>query len=126
MNTRANQFMPPWLLCSALWGALAVFAVPYSAYHTDPSGVARLTLRLWMGLLVVWWVQRDARESKFDPCFEYDTFLFLAWPVLLPHYLIRTRGRGGLYLTIGLFAPAVMLAAIYLGLWLIVHRGHMP
>lgn len=43
-------------------------------------------------LVLVNWVCADAsiRGQKF--CYDFDSFLFFAWPVLGPLYLFRTRG----------------------------------
>lgn len=72
---------------------------------------------LGMALLLVAWVYEDHRQSRYWPCFEYDVFLFFAWPLVLPHYLVRTRGIRGLMIYTGFLAlyifPAVCAAIIY-------------
>lgn len=35
--------------------------------------------------------------------FEFDAFMFFAWPVLLPFYLYRTRRRRGLMIAAGVY-----------------------
>jgi hypothetical protein len=50
---------------------------------------------LWswgLPLVLVAWVINDSRKRHISLCFDYDTFMFFAWPFLLPLYLFRTRG----------------------------------
>ena len=42
------------------------------------------------------WIREDAKESGFWPAYHYGMFLWVFWPVLAPHYFLRTRGRRGL------------------------------
>jgi hypothetical protein len=79
---------------------------------------------LWgvgIGSLVVWWVRADKPSSRYWPCFDYGTFMMAWWPVLLPHYLVRTRGFSGLLIyasLVGLLIVTVVvaLAAVAIGL----------
>ena len=48
--------------------------------------------------LIVCWVKSDNLEFNYRPCFEYELFMFLWWPVLLPHYLYKTRKGEGLWI----------------------------
>ena len=99
-----------WLFCLAEGAA-------YAYYDIEPSARFAL-LRIWgLSLLLVWWVDADARATRYRPCFEYNTFMFFGWPVLLPHYLLRTRGRRGFFLIFFflalLFGPGAIAAAAY-------------
>ena len=53
------------------------------------------------------WVHADARARHVPLVQDMGLFLWLAWPVLLPWYAVRTRGRHGWPL-----ALVVMLATI--------------
>jgi len=83
-----GQLVGFWLLSGAQWAV-------YARYGVEESGLFHL-LWLWgTSLLVVWWVQADARQTGYRPCYEYGAFMFFGWPLLLPHYLLRTRGIRG-------------------------------
>jgi hypothetical protein len=49
-------------------------------------------------LVLIAWVRADRRVHEFQSPFEFDVFLFFAWPVVVPYYLYRTRGGRGLLL----------------------------
>ncbi len=88
-------------------------SMPYQVAGALPGGTVALSVRLWMSLAVVLWVAHDMRVRHCDPWFEYTAFVFIAWPVMLPHYLIRSRGRQGLKLALVFYSPVVALAILY-------------
>jgi len=53
-----------------------------------------LAWRVGVPLLVVYWLRADSKRAGYWPCFEYDGFVFWAWPLALPHYLVHTRDIG--------------------------------
>jgi hypothetical protein len=48
------------------------------------------------------WVADDARRTRYWPAYHYALFLFTFWFFAIPHYVLRTRGRGGLLAAGGL------------------------
>ena len=72
-----------------------------------------LTFIFFIGMLwaVGWWLRTDSRRrgvlSVYDPGF----FLCLAWPLIMPYYLVKTREAKGLLIVLG-FAAAYLGAAI--------------
>jgi len=44
----------------------------------------------------------DRRARAFDVPFEFDAFVFWAWPVVVPYYLYRSRGGRGLLLALSI------------------------
>jgi|RhiMetdeSRZDD1v2_1073273.scaffolds.fasta_scaffold239879_3 hypothetical protein len=97
---------------------LSVLQAAYAYHNVPPSTLAEFIRQWGMGLLFVWWVKADSRQTRYWPCYDFDTFLFFGWPVLLPYYLFRTRGLRGFYLVfafLGLWsAPALAAALVYL------------
>jgi len=67
--------------------------------------------RLEFALLLAVWVRMDRRRYAFTGPFEFDAFVFFAWPVAVPYYLYKTRGRIGL-----LFALLLCLLAAIPGI----------
>ena len=63
----------------------------------------------------VLWVAQDARRTGYWPAYHYGLYLWICWFILIPHYVIKTRGRAGVALTLGLtvllWAPVVSAAA---------------
>lgn len=113
---RQRWFSPlGWLVAFSLlcWGQQAT----YAHYGIEGSGLSQLLWRWGTALLLVWWVQADARETKYRPCYEYSAFMFFGWPLLLPYYLLRTRGIRGVFLMgfffMLFFAPWVVAWAVF-------------
>jgi hypothetical protein len=57
------------------------------------------------------WVISDARKRRKNLCYDYDSFIFFAWPIMLPAYLFRTRGWRAL-ITLLSFAGICALASL--------------
>src|ERR1043166_3152871 len=66
---------------------------------------------------VALWIQIDAYERGRSPAYDFDTLVFILWPVVGPVYLFRTRGAsafGPLCAFIGVTALAPLFA-LFLG-----------
>jgi hypothetical protein len=80
---------------------------------TPTEALWALTYRLFL----VAWVRADMRSHDFTAPYEFDAFLFFAWPVALPYYFCKTRGPRGLFAAIGVF----LLIAVPDAVWSFVH-----
>ena len=60
---------------------------------------------LWV---IGWWLLRDSRKRGVKWVFDMGLFLYIAWPLIMPYYLLKTRGAKGLLVILG-------FAAAYLG-----------
>lgn len=54
-------------------------------------------------LLIGWWIDNDRKINRHDYPFEFGYFIFVLWPIILPHYLTRTRGIKGVFQTLGFY-----------------------
>ena len=111
MSVRPRQS----LLLSALYvasitGLWVVYSVLCAAASLAPLDGVNVLWSLGIGILVVWWVRTDGHPSRYWPCFDYGTFMLAWWPVLLPHYLVRTRGFKGLLIYAGMVAVLILTA----------------
>ena len=61
-----------------------------------------------LSLIVCAWILTDARQRRRPICYDFDTFLFFAWPLLAPIYLFQTRRYRALL-------PMLGFVAIWLG-----------
>ena len=61
------------------------------------------------------WLQKDARRTGVGTVQDWGYFLLLAWPVVIPWYAFKTRGRSGWRLTLGLLG---LVGAAYIS-WLV-------
>ncbi len=46
------------------------------------------------------WIRRDSRESGYWPADHYGFWVLSIWPLLVPHYFYKTRGRHALSLVL--------------------------
>jgi hypothetical protein len=75
-----------------------------------PQGITFIFLvgMLWV---VGWWLRTDSRRRGVLAVYDLGFFLYLAWPLIMPYYLIRTRGAKGLLVMLG-FVVVYVCAAI--------------
>ncbi len=66
----------------------------------------------------VLWVASDARQTRHWPAYHYGLFLLMFSFVLIPHYILNTRGTSGIALAFAvsclIWGPVV---AAYAGWW---------
>jgi hypothetical protein len=70
------------------------------------------------GMLAFWVDEDSKRRPEFDrPSFDIGLFMYLAWLVYLPYYLLKTRGRNGWLWILGFlllgFLGALLQLAVY-------------
>lgn len=96
------------LLVSFIDSVYAEYSIPAPAAFVflEPFG--------FLGL-VCWWLDSDSRKRGVSWPLDIGLYLYVAWVVILPYHLIRTRGRKGL-LGILLFAAAFVIAWIVLAI----------
>src|SRR5436190_22444026 len=64
---------------------------------------------LWV---VGWWLRTDSRRRGVLAVYDLGFFLYLAWPLIMPYYLVRTRGARGLLIMLGFVAVYIGAAII--------------
>jgi len=75
------------------------------------SPAADYVSRIALSLIMAAWVHADARKFKERHCYDFDSFVFFAWPVVVPVYLFRTRGMRA-------FLTLLCFAGIWLAAWI--------
>jgi hypothetical protein len=86
---------------AALFASLV--AAAYAAAQIEPSPVIALFVSGGPLLAVILWLQKDARRTGVGSVQDLGYFLLLAWPIVIPWYAFKTRGRSGWRLTTVLF-----------------------
>jgi hypothetical protein len=89
-------------------------AALYVATQSEPSPAIAYFLSFGPLLAVIIWLQKDARRTGVGTVQDWGYFLLLAWPVVIPWYAFKTRGRSGWRLTLGLLG--LIVAAYISGL----------
>lgn len=104
-----------------LW--LYAFAVGITSAITPDATLPRRAeslSQIALSLILASWVIADAHKRQRQLCYDYDTFVFFASPIVVPIYLFQTRGvRAFLTLlcfagiwVIGMLAPALAVFLI--------------
>ena len=101
--------MPKWLQemvapTLMLW----IYAVAQGIASALGSDLAELAASVVLPLVISLWVMADARKRRRKLCYDYDTFAYFGWPVVVPVYLFQTRG-----------ARAFLTLLCFVGIWLI-------
>jgi hypothetical protein len=93
LGVRTAWSFIPLILLTGIWtvgrAVLALHA------HRMPGESAALE-SVFQQLLLAMWVYLDRQGRQIKLPFEFDAFVFFAWPVALPYYLVKSRGARGL------------------------------
>jgi hypothetical protein len=90
---------------SALVSSIA--AALYAVLPVDPLPIVDLLIASGPLWAVVLWLQKDARRTGVAPVLDLGYFLVFGWPIAIPWYVFKTRGRGGWSLLLGLIGLIV-------------------
>ncbi len=105
MNTLRRSTLPYEI---ALLVLTAIYAIGLSVVASRGSLMeGELSGPLWLFgfvVILVGWVRADRMAREYHAPFEFDAFVFFAWPVAVPYYLCRTRGWRGFLIALGLLA----------------------
>ena len=82
--------------------ACSIAAAVYAAAQLEPSPVVALFLSGGPLIAVILWLQKDARRTGVGAVQDWGLFLWIGWPVVIPWYAWKTRGRAGWPLELGL------------------------
>ena len=82
---------PAWAALALIAGAASAEALLFAAHGAHlPPGIDT-PWQLLFNSAWSWWVHVDRRKHRLGYPFEFDALVFLAWPVVAPCYLLRSR-----------------------------------
>jgi len=67
---------------------------------------------LW---IIGWWLQEDARRRGISWVYDSGFLLYVAWPLVMPYYLLKSRGAKGILVVlafIGVYIGAAVLGMV--------------
>jgi hypothetical protein len=111
MVTALSRILSPTVL---LYSFVVITQFAYGIYAGQqieaPAGYTLLhwAAQLW---IVGWWLRTDSRKRGVVWVYDLGLFLCIAWPLVMPYYLVKTRGARGLLVILG-FIGAYIGAAI--------------
>ena len=83
------------------------------AQHADIPGSSTLLQYVLFFCLIGYWLDVDSREKRTLRVWDMGFFLYVAWPFILPYYLVKTRGIKRTLLTL------LIITMVYVGASLI-------
>lgn len=92
----------------------------YSAGQIEPPPAFTLIFSAGLLWIVGWWLLTDSRKRDIPGIFDIGFFLSIAWPFVIPYYLLKTRGSKGLLLILAFISTYI--AALVVGIilyWLL-------
>ena len=92
----------------------------YSASPIEPPPA--FTLTDYVGLLWIlgWWLLTDSRKHGVAWVYDIGFFLSIAWPFIMPYYLVKTRGAKGLLLILAFVGANIAAMAVGMTLYLLL------
>jgi hypothetical protein len=87
----------------------------YLAREAEPPPAFSFLYPLGLLWVVGWWLRVDSRERGVAWVFDMGLFLYIAWPVFMPYYLLKTRGAKGLLVMLaaaGVYVGALIAGAV--------------
>ena len=60
--------------------------------HSEMPGPSVLVQYLVLFCLIAYWLDKDSHEKQVGRVWDMGFFLSVAWPVIIPYHLIKTRG----------------------------------
>ncbi len=111
-----QKLMPHWLpgifVSTRMRWVFALASGLTAGGHPSPTSSAAIDFasRSAFPLILASWVMADARKRGRRLCYDYDSFVFFAWALVVPVYLFQTRGIRA-FLTLLWFAGICLIAA---------------
>ena len=109
---------PPPLILAFLAALVLLYHVSeglYFARGLEPSPALDLLYRAGLVWSTCWWLAADSRRHKVTPVYCLGLLVTVAWVIIIPHHLLKTRGLKGvvtILCLLGVFAAAQIVAVM--------------
>jgi len=91
------------------------FSGTYAGLQAEAPAALRLGQIILLIWAIGWWIKNDSRERGIGYISDLGFLLYVAWPIVIAHYLFKTRGWKGLLLIavpIGVFIIALIAGTL--------------
>jgi hypothetical protein len=88
----------------------------YVAASIQPAPIVWLFVSYAPLVTVILWLHQDARRRKIAEVLDFGFLLLVFWPMVIPWYAFKSRGRRGWRLLLGLIA---LIMAPHLTAWIV-------
>jgi len=123
MTRVISRILSPTVL---LYSFLVITQFAYGLYRgRQLEAPALYTLLDWVAQLWIigWWLRTDSRKRGFVWVHDLGLFLYVAWPLVVAYYLLKTRGAKGLLVILALIGAYVVatIAGMILAMMVVVN-----
>jgi hypothetical protein len=101
MNKYLSQMVTPTTLLYVFVSLAQVATGIYYVSKHQPPPLFQLTYSIGFLWVMGWWLLRDSGKRGVGWVFDIGMFLSVAWPIVMPYYLLKTRGAKGLFVILG-------------------------
>jgi hypothetical protein len=87
----------------------------YLADSIEPPRPFALLYALGFLWVIGWWLLKDSRKRGVEWVLDMGLFLYIAWPLIMPYYLLKTRGVRGFFVIlvfIGVYLTAAIVGVV--------------
>ena|SRR2546422_4770147 len=119
-NSLLSRITSPTVL---LYTFLVITQIGRGAYFEsgqEPSPAFTLINALGFFWIVGWWLLRDSRKRGIAWVYDIGMFLYIAWPFIMPYYLLKSRGAKGLLVILGFVGVFVGSIALGIALYALI------
>jgi hypothetical protein len=112
MRNLLSKLLSP---AALLYIYLILMRVAYGVYlAADFEPPPAFALAYFAGFLwiVGWWLLTDSRKRGISWVYDLGLFLAIAWPFIMPYYLIKTRGAKGLLAILAFVGTYIIASAV--------------
>ena len=109
-NPNAKPFVTPARVLLVFVFLIQFLNGLYFQLRIEIPGVFDTLSRLALVSLIWWWLREDSRRLGITWVIDLGMFLLMAWPVILPYHLFKTRGLKG-FIPILVYILAVIFGA---------------
>jgi len=114
MAIALSRIASPTLLLYAFVVTTQVGFGIYYERQIEPPPAFTLIYAMALLWIVGWWWRTDSRKRGIPWVYDMGFFLNIAWPFVMPYYLLKSRGAKGLLVILG-FA-SVYVGAVIVGI----------
>jgi hypothetical protein len=86
----------------------------YYGRQVEPPPALTLIYALALLWIIGWWLRRDSRKHGVPWVYDMGFFLVVAWPFIMPYYLVKSRGVKGIFVILGFVS--VYVGAVIIGI----------
>jgi len=112
MSKYLSRIVTPTSLLYILVSFAQVATGIYSVSKHQPPPLFQLTYAIGFLWISGWWLARDSGKRGVDLVFDTGLFLYIAWPLVMPYYLLKTRGAKGLFVILAFLGVYLGGAAV--------------